>query len=80
MSAEDPLFRVVADVFSLDPTTISDASSQDTIRQWDSLGMLNLVGEIELRFNVQFDLTELALLKNVGIIRATLAEKGVTFG
>lgn len=79
MSKEDPLFRVVAEVFNLELSSVSDLSSQDNIEKWDSLGMLNLVGEIELRFNVQFDLAELTTLKNVGIIRATLAEKGVSF-
>jgi acyl carrier protein len=79
MTKEDPLFRIVADVFSLPISEISDASSQDTIEQWDSLGMINLVGELEMSFDVQFDLTEIAILKNIAIIRTILSEKGVNF-
>lgn len=79
MKNEDPLLQVVAEVFGLNVEEVDDSSSQDTIRKWDSLGMINLISEIELRFDVQFDLAELVLFKNVGIIRTLLIEKGVSF-
>ncbi|MCX7164714.1 MAG: acyl carrier protein [Rhodocyclales bacterium] len=79
MKNEDPLLQVVAEVFGLNVEEVDDSSSQDTIRKWDSLGMINLISEIELRFDVQFDLAELVLFKNVGIIRTLLLEKGVSF-
>lgn len=79
MKNEDPLLQVVAEVFGLNVEEVDDSSSQDTIPKWDSLGMINLISEIELRFDVQFDLADLVLFKNVGIIRTLLIEKGVSF-
>jgi acyl carrier protein len=78
MKNEDRLLQVVAEVFGLNVEEIDDSSSQDTISKWDSLGMINLISEIEIRFDVQFDLAELAVFKNVGIIRTLLIEKGVS--
>jgi acyl carrier protein len=79
MKNEDPLLQVVAEVFGLNVEEVDDSSSQDTIPNWDSLGMINLISEIELRFDVQFDLADLVLFKNVGIIRTLRIEKGVSF-
>lgn len=79
MKNQDPLLEVVAEAFGLTVEEVDDSSSQDTIRKWDSLGMINLISEIELRFDVQFDLAELVLFKNVGIIRTLLIDKGVSF-
>ncbi|MBV8424310.1 MAG: acyl carrier protein [Candidatus Eremiobacteraeota bacterium] len=74
---DDPLYRLVADVFNVDASGLSESSSQDTLPQWDSLGMVNLIAELELRFGVQFELLEIADFVNLGVIRTILREKGV---
>ena len=79
MSNQTKLFNVFNSLFGVSASDFSDASSQDTIEQWDSLGMVNLVAELEKEFDVQFDLLEIADFRNVAIIKSTLHDKGVSF-
>lgn len=79
MTNQQKLYQAVADVFQVDVDTITDESSQDTIPKWDSLGMINLVTELERVFAVQFDILEMADFRNVAIIKSILGEKGVVF-
>jgi acyl carrier protein len=79
MSNTSKLFEVFSHLFKVDPSELSDESSSDTIPSWDSLGMVNLVVELEQVFGVQFDLLEIADFKNIGIIKSILAEKGIPF-
>ena len=79
MNNKQKLFQAVADVFHVDSATVSEASSQDTIPKWDSLGIINLVTELEQVFGVQFEILEIADFRNVAIIKSILTEKGVRF-
>jgi acyl carrier protein len=74
----DPLFQIFSEVFNVPLDSLNNASSQDTISEWDSFGMVSIINEIEKKFNVEFDLLEIADFKNIGIIRSILIEKGVT--
>ncbi|MBV8245674.1 MAG: acyl carrier protein [Candidatus Eremiobacteraeota bacterium] len=76
MPADDPLYRAIADVFSVDPGSLAESSSHDDVQGWDSFGMVNLIAELEQRFGVTFDLLEIAEFVNVGVIRTILREKG----
>ncbi len=79
MDNREKLFAAVAGIFNVDSASISEASSPDTVKGWDSLAMVNLVAELEQVFDVQFDILEIADFHNVGIIRTILADKGVSF-
>jgi acyl carrier protein len=79
MDNDAKLRQVFADLFNIDAGELNDQSSQDTIPNWDSLGMVNLVSELEQAFDVQFDLMEIADFKNIGIIKSILMEKGISF-
>jgi len=79
MNNTEKLYKVVADLFRVEPAELNEDSSQDTIPNWDSLGMVNLISELEQTFGVEFDLLEIADFKTVGIIKSTLADKGVEF-
>ncbi len=73
------LFNIVAEVLEVDPKTITEESSQDTLPNWDSQAMVNLVTALESSFCVQFELLEIANLLSVGIIKSILVEKNVQF-
>jgi len=73
------LFNIVAEVLDVDPKTITEDTSQDTVSNWDSMAMVSLVNELESRFEVQFELLEIANLRTVGIIKSILREKNVDF-
>lgn len=79
MDNQQKLFQVLADILNVDIASLNEESSPDTIRNWDSLAVVNLVSELEQTFKVEFDILEIADFRNVGIIKGILAEKGVIF-
>ena len=79
MDNHNKLFEAIASVFNVDPSSINEASSPDTVPGWDSMGMVHLVGELEHVFEVKFDIMEIADFHSVEIIKTILIEKGVFF-
>ncbi len=73
------LLQAVADALKVDVASVDKNSSQDTLEGWDSLGMINLVAELERVFEVQFDILEISDFRNISIIKSILAEKGIRF-
>jgi acyl carrier protein len=66
-----------AAVFNLAPDQVTPDSSTETIEQWDSLGRLVLVLELEQTFGVSLPPEVTAELTSVRAIVATLGELGV---
>ena len=48
------LYKIIANVFSISESDISDKSSPESIESWDSFNGLVLVDELENHFNVKF--------------------------
>lgn len=69
----------VARVFGRDPATIDDSSSPDTIPEWDSLGHVTLVIDIESTYGVSFAPDETMALTNVGAIKSALLSRGIAW-
>lgn len=69
----------VARVFGRDAATIDESSSPDTIPEWDSLGHVTLVIDIESTYGVSFAPEETMALTNVGAIKAALVSRGITW-
>ena len=51
--------EVMALVFEIDVNTIGDDASQKTVSKWDSLEHLNLIVELEEKFDLSFEPTEI---------------------
>ncbi len=68
---------VVARVFGRDPSEIDATTSPDTLPEWDSLGHVTLVIELESTYGVSFSPEETMALTNVGDIERTLRSRGV---
>jgi acyl carrier protein len=79
MSNKKQLFSAFSDVLKVDVKSLDESSSPDTIPNWDSLAVINIVIELEQIFKVQFDIMEIADFQNIGIIKSILEEKGVLF-
>jgi acyl carrier protein len=73
----DALINLFADVLQIDQTALSDDSSPDTIRQWDSLAAMHLVAAIEEKFEVRLSTKEIMKMSTIGLARQTLQEKNV---
>lgn len=57
---------IFRDVFDDDELEIVDSSNAEDIEDWDSLEHINLVINMEKKFNLKFNLKEVGELQNVG--------------
>ena len=68
---------VVARVFGADASSVVDATSPETIAEWDSLGHVTLVIELEAEYGVSFSPEETVALTDVGAIKSALRSRNV---
>ena len=73
MSVEE----VVARVFNLDPSEVTDQSSKETIAEWDSMGHLSLITGLEEEFKVSFAIADAMEMSSVQQIKSILKDYGV---
>ena len=62
-------------VFDVDPSSVSKASSPETIENWDSLRQMNLIVALEDEFEIQFDDDDLEILVNFELIEKLVNQK-----
>ena len=70
------LYDVIARALNVPPASVTDASSPETLRRWDSLRHLDLMTAVEDAYRVRFSGAEIMRAKSVGDIRRLLQEKG----
>ena len=73
MSVEE----VVARIFSLDPSEVTDRSSKETIAEWDSMGHLSLITGLEEEFKVSLAIADAMEMTSVQQIKRILKDYGV---
>lgn len=69
---------MVARVFNLDASEVTDQSSNETIAEWDSMGNLSLVAGLEEEFKVSIAIADAMEMTSVQQIKRMLQEYGVT--
>lgn len=57
---------IFRDVFDDDEIELNDSTNSEDIEDWDSLEHINLVINMEKKFNLKFNLKEVGELQNVG--------------
>jgi acyl carrier protein len=72
LAALNEIFR---EVFEDDELTITEATTADDVKGWDSMNHITLVVMTERRFKVKFQTAEIEELKNVGEFVALIAKK-----
>ncbi len=70
---------VVAGVFATSPAEITDDSSPQTIAEWDSLGHVTLIIELESVYGVSFSPEETVGMVSVGDIKRVLISHGAAW-
>ena len=60
------LEEIFRDVFDDEDITLCDETTADDIEDWDSLEQINLIVSIEKKYDIKFNIAEVAALKNVG--------------
>jgi acyl carrier protein len=78
MTNHDKLMKALSEVLDVPVDLINDDSDQDSLPNWDSLAMVNLIMELETLFDISFEILEIAEFKSVRIIKLFLEAKGVT--
>jgi acyl carrier protein len=69
--------EVVAKVFKVDVSEVTDLSSKETLAEWDSMGHLSLVMSLEERFKVSLSIADAMEMTSVQHIKRILREYGV---
>ena len=69
------IFKVLSVIFEVDQKKINIKSSQDNIKQWDSLKHINLIFALEEEFNIKFDTEEVIDLINFKLIENIVSNK-----
>jgi len=73
MSVEE----VVARVFNLDVSEVTDQASNETLVQWDSMGHLSLITGLEQEFKVSFAIADAMEMSSIQHIKRMLKDYGV---
>lgn len=68
---------VVAEVFGLHAATVNDATSNENVAAWDSMGHINLLVELESRYSVSFSAADALRLTSVAAIKTALSDRGI---
>ena len=78
MNASDALRQLLIDFFDLPSDINAEDLTQKAIPAWDSLASVQLIAELQGRFNVDFDVEQLESLRSLSGIATALSRKGVT--
>ena len=79
MSNHKKLKTLLSDCFSIPLDQVKDDLTKDDVPSWDSLATVNLVSELESEFDVNFDVSDIVMLRTYQIIVESLKSKGVDF-
>jgi acyl carrier protein len=71
------LEKVIREVFPIETDTIDEDWTSDDIPDWDSVGHLNLIMEIEKEFNIKIEIEEMFEVEKLGDITKILGKKNV---
>jgi len=74
---EDRIKRVMAAVFGIAESDITEDASPDTIEAWDSLRHMSLVLALEEEFGVEFTDDQTVEMLNIKLIKAILSEHAI---
>ncbi len=71
------LNTIVARVFAIPESAVTDTASPQTVSSWDSYNALMLVSQIETGFAVTFSMDEVMEVKNIGDMKERLRCHGI---
>jgi len=74
----DMLIALFAECLNVASDRLTEDSSPESISEWDSLAAMNLVTEIEERFDVTLSTREIMSMRTIAIARDVLRRKGVS--
>ncbi len=73
----EKLYKIIANVFNVDPSRIDDETSPENLEEWDSFNFYVLLDEVENEFEIKFDLDETLDIKKIRDLKNILVKHGV---
>lgn len=67
-SITSEVINILSDLFIVSPEELSPDSSPDTVEAWDSLQHLNLVIDVEQKYNISLSPAEIEAMESVQAI------------
>ncbi len=78
MTREEALKKLTAvfqDVFDYEKIMVTEQTSADDIKEWDSLMHITLISAVEDEFKVKFSMQEIMEMKNAGEMAGLIIQK-----
>jgi acyl carrier protein len=72
---EESIYSVFSRVFGVSRSSLSAASSPDTIPRWDSFGHIELIEALERTFSLRFVPDEISEMQSLGAIQQVLRRR-----
>lgn len=76
-SNESRLKAILTKLFLVDESSINDKLSRENVEEWDSMGHLMLISEVESTFGVFIPDESITKIKTVGDLKKALRNLGV---
>lgn len=61
--------QIIAEVFEVDESSLSDDLTPETVDRWDSLNHFRLITALEQAFRIKLSMQEIQSLESIGKIR-----------
>lgn len=78
MGNEEKLVSIIANILKLDESVISDDTSPDNAKNWDSFNMMNMATEIENAFDITIAIDDLVKVTRFGDFKRLLEKSGIS--
>lgn len=72
------LKNILADILKIDPQAITDKTSPENVKTWDSFEGLMIITKLEKAYHIRFSMEDVMGVKNVGDIKKCLKKYGIT--
>lgn len=76
---EQEVYATFAEALQINVKSVTDALTYNSIPEWDSIGHMALVAELEERFGVLLDTNEIIDMSSVKVAKEILAKHNVRF-
>ena len=82
MDIEKEIHNIVVNTFDLKNDKVSNSQSAADIKNWDSIGQIQLIVAVEEKFNLSFEIEEtfevITIESIINIVKRKMIEKNVT--
>jgi acyl carrier protein len=79
LSTEQQLLKIFSGSLGIDADAITDNLKYNDIPEWDSMGHMALVTDLETAFDIMLDTDDIIDMSSFGLVKEILKKYGVSF-